>query len=422
MDPRPHSARFRSRSMMLLVLAMGAAGAACASSGQGGSGGSGGNASGSGGSGSGGSGSGGSGSGGSGSGGSGSGGSTASGGSNGAGGNTSSSGGSNSSGGNTGSGGNTSSGGNIGSGGSSASGGSNGSGGNGSGGSVSTGGNTGSGGNSSSGGTNGSGGSSATGGSNGSGGTSATGGATGTGGAAGSSGTGGTTGCPSNATFCSGFEDSSMPAGAIYMVNAGPGDWTRDFAIDTTQHHAGNSSLLVKPANASGSSGSAYRMLAVPGTPNAFWVRFWIMGANALGGDSSHNAYAGGSIGDTPNDLMIEFAEDVGIAFNTSDSDQWPTGYGRLSGGGTKPYVLPAMTWECIEISYDGTGKEQQLFINNVQLIDAKSYPANTEALTYFKFGYDGYNLQNGGSFWYDDVAVAPTRIGGCPTVAMSNM
>jgi hypothetical protein len=246
------------------------------------------------------------------------------------------------------------------------------------------------------------------------------GGTTGTAGATGSGGSGAAA-CPANATFCSGFETAGQPTGSVYMVNAAPGDWTRDFAIDTTQHHTGNSSLLVKDQGATGSSGSAYRMLAVPATPNAFWVRFWIMGASALGGGSSHNAYAGGSIGDGPNDLMIEFAEDVGIAFNTSDSDQWPTGFGRLTGGGTDPYVLPAMTWECVEISYDGTNRVQQLYINNVQLINATNYPGSTEALTYFKFGYDGYNSP-GGSIWYDDVAVAPTRISGCPTVTKSNM
>ena len=225
--------------------------------------------------------------------------------------------------------------------------------------------------------------------------------------------------CPTAATFCSGFETDGLPMGAIYMVNAAPGDWSRDFAVDTTQHHAGNSSLLVKNQSASGSSGSAYRMLAVPATPGKFWVRFWIRSDMPVGG-TDHNAFAGGSIGSGPNDLMIEFAEDVGIAFNTSDSDQWPKGFGRTSSGGTMPYTLPAATWECIEISYDGTGREQQLFINNVQLIDAMNYPASSEPLSYFKFGFDAYHGP-ARQVWFDDVAVAPSRIGGCPTVAMSN-
>jgi hypothetical protein len=281
----------------------------------------------------------------------------------------------------------------------------------GSGGASSTGGTTGTGGgNTGTGGTAGAAGSKGTGGSS-------TGGATGSGG---TTGTAGTSGCPSNATFCSGFETAGQPTGSVYMVNAAPGDWSRDFAIDTTQHHAGASSLLVKNQSASGSSGSAYRMLAVPGTAGAFWVRFWIQSDLPIGG-TDHNAFAGGSIGSGPNDLMIEFAEDVGVGFNTSDSDQWPTGYGRLSGGGTNLYTLPAMTWECVEISYNGTGREQQLFINNVQLIDATGYPGATEALTYFKFGFDAYHGP-ARQVWYDDVAVAPSRIGGCPTVAKSNI
>ena len=375
MDARPRDGRLGSRSLILVALAMATAGASCAG-GSGGTTGTGGST------------------------GTGTGGTTSTGGSTGTGGTGTGTGGTTSGTGGT----------NVGTGGTTSTGGVTGSGG-----TTSTGGVTGTGGTSA--GTGGAAGAHGTGGTTGTGGAS-TGGTTGSGGSTGTAGAGG---CPSNATFCSGFETAGQPAGSVYMVNAAPGDWSRDFAIDTSQAHAGNSSLLVKSESAAGSSGSAYRMLAVPATPNAFWVRFWIMGASALGGDSSHNAYAGGSIGDSPSDLMIEFAEDVGIAFNTSDSDQWPTGYGRLSGGGTNPYVLPAMTWECVEISYDGTGKEQQLFINNTQLIDAKGYPANTEALTYFKFGYDGYNKTDGGSIWYDDVAVAPTRIGGCPTVAKSN-
>jgi hypothetical protein len=241
---------------------------------------------------------------------------------------------------------------------------------------------------------------------------------TGSGGGGGTTSTGGggssgTSGCPSNATFCSGFEGSTLPpTGAIYMVNAAPGDASRDFAIDTTQHHAGASSLLVKNQSASGSSGSAYRMLAVPGTAGAFWVRFWIESDMPIG-MTEHNAFAGGSVDDTPNGMMIEFAEDVGIAFNTSDSDVWPTGYGRLSNGSTMPYSLPAMTWACVEISYDGTGKHQQLFINGTQLIDATGYPSSALNLTYFKFGFDAYHGP-ARQVWYDDVAVAPTRIGGC--------
>lgn len=287
-----------------------------------------------------------------------------------------------------------------------------------SGGSVSSGGSLTASGGSTIGGASGAGGSTASGGSSGGGGASGAAGSVGAMGGGGGSDSGGA--CPANATFCSDFEMQGLPMGAVYAVNAAPGDWGRDFGIDTTQHHGGNSSLLVKNQSASGSSGSAYRMLAVPTPTGAFWVRFWIRSDMPIG-NTDHNAFAGASIGSMPNDAMIEIAEDVGLAFNTADSVQWPMGYGRTQSGGTKPYTLPAMTWECIEASFDGNGREQQLFVNNVQLIDAKNYPGATQAIKFFKFGFNAYHGP-ARQVWFDDVAVAPARIGGCPTVQNSNM
>ena len=154
---------------------------------------------------------------------------------------------------------------------------------------------------------------------------------------------GGAPTCPANATFCSGFEATALPTGAIYMVNAAPGDWSRDFAVDTAQKNSGNSSLRVKSASSeTGTSGSAYKMLAVPATPNAFWVRFFMRSDMPIG-MAEHNVFAGASIGSGPNDGTVEFAEDVGVSFNTSDDVRWPTGYGRLSGGGTMPVLAAGL-------------------------------------------------------------------------------
>jgi hypothetical protein len=231
-------------------------------------------------------------------------------------------------------------------------------------------------------------------------------------GAGGSSGSGGPPACPANATFCSGFESAGLPTGAIYRHNGAPGEWTRDYAIDSSQKNSGNSSLRVKLMTESGVTG-AYRMLAVPGTPNAFWVRFFVRSNMPMGGE--HNAFAMASLNEEPNNQMsVEFAEDVGISFNASDVVRWPTGYGRLQSGATNPYVLPANTWHCVEVSFDGPNRIQQLFVNGMQLINAPDYPATTRAFTFFKFGlvlFHGPDRQ----MWYDDVAVAPTRIGGCP-------
>ena len=156
--------------------------------------------------------------------------------------------------------------------------------------------------------------------------------------------------------------------------------------------------------------------MAVPAPKGAFWARFWFRSDIDMG-VHSHNSFAMGAINDeAQKEGSIEFAEDVGIAFNASDSVRWPDGYGRPAGGGAEnPYTLTKMTWFCVELSYDGTNRVQQLFINNKQLINATDFPSAALAVSFFKFGYFAVN-GTARQMWYDDVAVAPARIGGCPT------
>ncbi|MEI9938350.1 MAG: hypothetical protein WDO69_14105 [Pseudomonadota bacterium] len=238
-----------------------------------------------------------------------------------------------------------------------------------------------------------------------------TGGAAGSG-AAGAPAGGASSACPTDATFCSGFEVTTKPDDAVYKANAAPGDWSRDFEVDSTLFHSGKSSLRVKSGSETGVSG-AYRMLAVPAPSGAFWVRFYIQQTELDLGGADHNVFASAALSDEPNAASIEFAEDVGIAFNTMDVVRWPTGYGRTMSGGTMPFSLPKGMWHCIEISFDGQGREQQLFINGMQQIDAKDYPASgslSGTLKNFKFGF---NQLHGPArkVWYDDVVVAPSRI-----------
>ncbi|MEO8214990.1 MAG: hypothetical protein ABI560_17455 [Myxococcales bacterium] len=246
----------------------------------------------------------------------------------------------------------------------------------------------------------------------GAGGATATGGtASGTGGLG--TGTGGSNGgstgaCPANATFCSGFEEASLPSGAVYKLNGDPATpWTHDFEVDATVKHAGNSSLRVRTnSEASG----AYKMLAVSAPGSAFWVRFYLRSDVDLGA-GDHNVYAMAAGSSDPNDSNnVEFAEDVGIAFNSHDAVQWPSGFGRLSTGGTKPFTLPKDMWHCIELSFDGQAKVQKLYVNGTEQINASDYPKTAMTFAVFKFGY---NALHGTvrKTWYDDVAVAAQRI-----------
>ena len=218
--------------------------------------------------------------------------------------------------------------------------------------------------------------------------------------------------CPANATFCSGFEVSTLPTGAVYKANAAPGEWTRDFEVDSSVFHSGKSSVRVKSGSEAGISG-AYRMLAVPAPSGAFWVRFYIQQTEIDLGGPEHNVFASAAASDEPNSASVEFAEDVGLAFNTSDAVRWPTGYGRLMSGGTMPFSVPKGMWHCIEISFDSQARQQQLYINGTLQIDAKDYPAASAVSGGFKNFKFGFNQLHGPArkIWYDDVAVAPTRV-----------
>ena len=215
--------------------------------------------------------------------------------------------------------------------------------------------------------------------------------------------------CPSDATFCSSFEENALPEGAVYKLNGDPATpWTTDFEVDSTEFHTGAASLRVRP---SGEGSGAYKMLAVPTPGAAFWVRFYLRSDVELG-VMDHNVFAAAAGSDDPNEsVFVEFAEDVGLSFNSHDVVRWPEGYGRLDGGGTNPFSLPADAWHCIEIHYDGSARAQQLYIAGALQIDAQDYPAGASAFTTFKFGYNALHgtVRN---TWYDDVAVAANRIG----------
>src|SRR6185436_844308 len=145
-----------------------------------------------------------------------------------------------------------------------------------------------------------------------------------------------------------------------------------------------------KPTSESGTSGSAYQMLAVPAPMATFWARFYIRQADLDLGGVDHNVFAGASSSDEPNAAgTVELAEDVGIAFNTSDAVRWPANYGRINGN-PMPYTLAKGMWHCIEISFDSATRAQTLYINDELKIDATDYPASVSGpFKVFKFGFN---------------------------------
>ena len=150
----------------------------------------------------------------------------------------------------------------------------------------------------------------------------------------------------------------------------------------------------------------------MPAPSGSFWVRLYIQQTELDIGGLDHNVFGGAADSDEPNSpVMIELAEDVGVAFNTNDAVRWPTSYGRVNGN-PMPFSLPKGMWHCIELNYDSAKREQKLFVNGAPQIDATDYPASVaNPVKIFKFGF---NKLHGPprKVWFDDVAVGPTRAG----------
>jgi hypothetical protein len=287
---------------------------------------------------------------------------------------------------------------------------------------VGTGGVTGTGGATSTGGTTGSGGATGTGGSTSTGGSTASGGAAGgsagakgSGGAAasgGATGSAGSGGCPSDATFCSGFEETSgppvnMPVGTA-TLEAYTGTFTDLMALDSTVFHSGKQSLKVL----SGTGMSAFKMLSVPIPGPTFWAHMYIRSDDTFGDMTAvHNTFFQAMTSPDPNSTgQVQVAEQwCQVLLNVNDT-LYPTG---LSSCSTTGPTLSPNVWHCVEAFFDGPNGVVQVYGDNTKIIDAEQWSPATETYGTFEFGF----RQVSGparNMWYDDVVVGKTRVG-CP-------
>ncbi|WP_437605804.1 hypothetical protein WMF20_32655 [Sorangium sp. So ce834] len=178
--------------------------------------------------------------------------------------------------------------------------------------------------------------------------------------------------------------------------------------IDASIVHAGARSLHVKP----GGGGYDWRMLSVPAPGPTFWVRLYVRSSVDLG-QSDHNAYFQAMTGTgEPNEGdNVEVAEQYcQIVLNLHDDVVLPMGGDfRCGSGGAS---LPKDQWHCMEAYFDGTKGDVQIYANGTKIIDKTGWK-KLDFKT-FSFGYLGFHGP-ARSMWYDDVAVAPERIG-CAT------
>ncbi|WP_437323627.1 hypothetical protein [Sorangium sp. So ce381] len=179
-------------------------------------------------------------------------------------------------------------------------------------------------------------------------------------------------------------------------------------AIDSSIFHAGTRALRVNP----GAAGYDWRMLSVPSPGSTFWVRLYVRSSVDLG-QSDHNAYFQAMTGDgEPNagDNMEVAEQYCQIVLNLHDDVTLSTGgETRCGSNGVK---LPKDQWHCMEAYFDGAKGGVQVYANGTKIIDK----TGVKTLNYktFSFGYLGFHGP-ARTMWYDDVAVAPERIGCAP-------
>lgn len=203
--------------------------------------------------------------------------------------------------------------------------------------------------------------------------------------------------CPTGATFCSGFEDASLPS-TVRFHAVGPNE-PNPYTFDTAVKRSGSQSLSI-PQH---SGGFYYRALAVPVPGNDFWVRLYVRVSREFG-DNGHDSLFGASSGnleaDVNNEALVEFSEQFDtVLLNTDDQLFQPE----------TSHKLAADTWHCIEAHYNGANGEVQIFANGMELLHATNYAGAKQTFQSFRIGYMQYHDTR--AVWFDDVVVAPTRV-----------
>jgi hypothetical protein len=225
---------------------------------------------------------------------------------------------------------------------------------------------------------------------------------TGTGGAGGSANAGAA--CPQNAIFCTGFEESSgPPAGTTIWTDSGK-PFDQLMWLDKSAPFAGAQSLEVL---SSGISGYDYRMLSVP-VPATFWVRLYVKSDQDLG-QAEHNAFFQAMTDPNHNNSAntLEVSEQY-CQLVLNDHDQtYPQGVACGSGG----TPLAKNVWHCMETLFDGTNGTVQVYADGAKIIDAENWSYGIATFNTFEFGLAEYHGPARNT-WYDDLAIAPTRIG----------
>jgi len=234
------------------------------------------------------------------------------------------------------------------------------------------------------------------------------------GGVAGGAGGNGTTGgsnsggssaigqCPSDAYFCSGFEDAALPSALKTVYYNAQGLPT----LDKSVHNSGSQSVTI---GAKAGGGEMY--LEAPAS-QSFWFRVYIRTDSGFT-HNEHDAFI--SLAWMGDDKGVEIVEEnCMLTVNDHDKTWGSNGMMTQAGCHTDGVRFDANKWYCLEGFADGGNGDLRLYVGGTAAIQIAGNATLKHPYATFRFGYREYNGVDR-STWYDDVAVAPKRIGCLP-------
>lgn len=209
------------------------------------------------------------------------------------------------------------------------------------------------------------------------------------------------------ATFCSDFEDSALPAVAMFFPEYLRAQAGMYISIDSTVARGGARSVKVTGAQFS-------QMLGVPTPGDRFWVRLYLRSDTDI--QQGHNTYVAAveGNGDPNMGQAVRIGEhQCQLELNRKSDDKELLSNGGMYSctGGVK---LVANRWYCLEALFDGAGGEVRVFVDAQEIPQLHATGWGPYGYKLFKFGFEKYHGQNK-TLWYDDVAVATVRIGCLP-------
>lgn len=208
------------------------------------------------------------------------------------------------------------------------------------------------------------------------------------------------TDCPDGAFFCSGFEQTTFPVGTVNII--GGAQFADAFKLDGTQFNSGRQSLFLPLTN----QAFSYRVMAIPVPVQAFWARIFVR-FDTLFGDVDHDGLFAISSGDQSvdnnNETRIEFAEQEGTIVLNRSTD-------RITFPISRPAMLAANTWHCVETRFDGGAGDVEVFANGRAIISQLGDSQFQFAVRTFRIGTLQFHAPR--NVWFDDVVLDTERVG----------